>query len=97
MRWRATKVVKVVVCARTRILLSLKALFRSHLPEPGKANFFKNNFSQGNSRDAFKAAYPKGKRTIKIFMGEEVVDGEGGNSERCLKWGGGGEGSLRNL
>ena len=27
---------------------------------------------------------------IKIFRGEGVVDGEGGNSERCLKWGGGG-------
>ena len=28
---------------------------------------------------------------IKLFMGgEEVVDGEGGSSERCLKWGGGG-------
>ena len=27
---------------------------------------------------------------IKIFMGEGVVDGEGGSSERCLKWGGGG-------
>ena len=30
---------------------------------------------------------------IKIFLGEGVVDGEGGSSERCLKWGGGG--SLR--
>ena len=28
-------------------------------------------------------------------MGEGVVDGEGGSSERCLKWGGGG--SLRDL
>ena len=27
---------------------------------------------------------------IKIFRGEGVVDGEGGSSERCLKWGGGG-------
>ena len=27
---------------------------------------------------------------IKIFRGEEVVDGEGGSSEGCLKWGGGG-------
>ena len=27
---------------------------------------------------------------IKIFRG--VVDGEGVSSERCLKWGGGGEG-----
>ena len=26
---------------------------------------------------------------IKIFMEEGVVDGEGGSSERCLKWGGG--------
>ena len=26
---------------------------------------------------------------IKIFKGEGVVDGEGGSSERCLKWGGG--------
>ena len=26
----------------------------------------------------------------KIFRGEGVVDGEGGNSERCLKWSGGG-------
>ena len=31
------------------------------------------------------------------FMGEEVVDGEGGSSERCWKWGGGGLGSLRDL
>ena len=27
---------------------------------------------------------------IKIVRGEGVVDGEGGSSERCLKWGGGG-------
>ena len=27
---------------------------------------------------------------IKIFRGEGVMDGEGGSSERCLKWGGGG-------
>ena len=34
--------------------------------------------------------------TIKIFRGAEgVVDGEGGSSEGCLKWGGGG--SLRDL
>ena len=26
---------------------------------------------------------------IKIFIGEGVVDGEGGSSEGCLKWGGG--------
>ena len=26
---------------------------------------------------------------IKIFMEGGVVDGEGGSSERCLKWGGG--------
>ena len=26
---------------------------------------------------------------IKIFRGGGVVDGEGGNSEGCLKWGGG--------
>ena len=25
---------------------------------------------------------------IKIFMGGGLVDGEGGSSERCLKWGG---------
>ena len=25
---------------------------------------------------------------IKIFREEEVVDGEGGSSEGCLKWGG---------
>ena len=32
-----------------------------------------------------------GRCTIKIFReGEGVVDGEGGSSERCLKWGGGG-------
>ena len=29
------------------------------------------------------------------FMGGGVVDGEGGSSERCLKWGG--EGSFRDL
>ena len=29
---------------------------------------------------------------IKIFRGEGVVDGEGGSSEKCLKWGGGGGG-----
>ena len=38
---------------------------------------------------------------IKIFRGggrgEGVVDGEGGSSEGCLKWGGGGGGSLRDL
>ena len=34
---------------------------------------------------------------IKIFRGEGVVDGEGGSSERCLKWRGGGWGSLRDL
>ena len=28
----------------------------------------------------------------KFFWGEGVVDGEGGSSERCLKWGGGGGG-----
>ena len=26
-----------------------------------------------------------------------MVDGEGGSSERCLNWGGGGRGSLRDL
>ena len=26
-----------------------------------------------------------------------MVDGEGSSSKRCLKWGGGGEGSLRDL
>ena len=26
-----------------------------------------------------------------------MVDGEGGSSERCLKWGGGGGGSLKDL
>ena len=35
--------------------------------------------------------------TIKIFRGEGVVDGEGGSSEGCLKWGGGGWRSLRDL
>ena len=39
----------------------------------------------------------KGRCIIKIFRGEGVVDGEGGSSERCLKWGGGGWGSLRDL
>ena len=34
---------------------------------------------------------------IKILMGAGVVDGEGGSSEGCLKRGGGGEGSLRDL
>ena len=34
---------------------------------------------------------------IKIVMGGGVVDGEGGCSEGCLKWGGGGGGSLRHL
>ena len=32
---------------------------------------------------------------IKILGGGGVVDGEGGSSERCLKWGSGG--SLRDL
>ena len=27
-----------------------------------------------------------------FYGGEGVVDGEGGSSERCLKWGGGGWG-----
>ena len=31
------------------------------------------------------------------FLGEGVVDGEGGSSEGCLKWGDGGWGSLRDL
>ena len=34
---------------------------------------------------------------IKIFIGGGVVDGEGGGSERCLKWSGGRWGSLRDL
>ena len=36
---------------------------------------------------------------IKIFMGGGggVVDGEGGSSEGCLKWGGGRGGSLRDI
>ena len=36
---------------------------------------------------------------IKILGGggEGVVDGVGGSSERCLKWSGGGGGSLRDL
>ena len=33
----------------------------------------------------------------KFLGGEGVVDGEGGSSEGCLKWGGGGVGSLRDL
>ena len=32
-----------------------------------------------------------------IFRGEGVVDEEGGSSEGCLKWGGGGGGSLRDF
>ena len=32
-----------------------------------------------------------------FFLGEGVVDGEGDSSEGCLKWGGGGGGSLRDL
>ena len=45
-----------------------------------------------------EANYVKfGKCMIKIFRGDEVVDGEGGSSERCLKWGGGGGESLRDL
>ena len=32
---------------------------------------------------------------MKIFRGEGVVDGEGGSSERCLKWGGGGWGVIK--
>ena len=35
---------------------------------------------------------------IKIFIGGAgVMDGEGGSRERCLKWGGGGGGLLRDL
>ena len=30
-------------------------------------------------------------------VGGELVDGEGGSSEGCLKWGGGGRGSFRDL
>ena len=38
------------------------------------------------------------KCTINIFVRAGVVEGEGVNSERYLKWGdGGGRGSLRNL
>ena len=33
---------------------------------------------------------------IKLLLGSGVVEGEGGNSERCLKWGGG-SGSLLTL
>ena len=33
----------------------------------------------------------------KFLGGEGVVDGEGGSSERCLKWGGGGWRVLRDL
>ena len=33
----------------------------------------------------------------KFLGGEGVVDGEGGSSESCLKWGGVGGGSLRDL
>ena len=33
----------------------------------------------------------------KLLGGKGVVDGDGGSSERCLKWGGGGWGSLRDL
>ena len=33
---------------------------------------------------------------IKIFRGREgLVDGVGGSSERCLKWGGGGWGVIK--
>ena len=31
----------------------------------------------------------------KFLGGEGVVDGEGGSSERCLKWGGGGWGVIK--
>ena len=31
------------------------------------------------------------------FWGDGVVDGEGGSSEGCLKWGGGGWVSLKDL
>ena len=34
---------------------------------------------------------------IKTFRGGGVVDREGGSSERCLKWVGGGWGSLTDL
>ena len=39
----------------------------------------------------------KGVKSVrsKVFMGAGVVDGEGGNSERCLKWGGGGVGVIK--
>ena len=43
-------------------------------------------------------SYRKGfalKCLIKIFRGEGVVDGVGGSSERCLKWGGGGWGVIK--
>ena len=32
-----------------------------------------------------------------FYGGAGVVDGEGGSSERCLKWSDGGGGSLRDL
>ena len=32
---------------------------------------------------------------IKFLGGEGVVDGEGSNSEGCLKWGGGGWGVIK--
>ena len=37
-------------------------------------------------------------RSIKISIGGAgVVDGEGGNSEECLKWDGGGAGVIKDL
>ena len=46
--------------------------------------------------DGTKITRQRGGCMIKIFMGGEgVVDGEGGSSERCLKWGGGGWGVIK--
>ena len=61
---------------------------------PGKLKFILGKISPDPGR--LHGNHAKENQTllcmIKIFRGggEGVVDGEGGSSERCLKWGGGG-------
>ena len=63
---------------------------KSYLAFTGKLN--QERFSANLTLNWCSAAYLKltiGKCMIKTFRGGGVVDGVGGSSERCLKWGGG--------
>ena len=53
--------------------------------------FFFKSYGRKTS-EVVRSTPPLGKCMVKIFLGEGVADGEGegGSSERCLKWGCGG-------